>query len=384
VTAEAIKVGVVGPDLEALRGLVDLDHGSYEAAYRALIDDVNARGGVNGREIEMVYESFLPIGTEGMDTVCSRFTEDEQVFAVLGSVLDDGPLCYTELNDTAMIGSTQNNRRVERSSAPWFTGFRNSDDVVETIIRGFDQRGVFDEAAVAVVAAVADKAQVESIALPVLDELGVDVVDVSFIEASALDTAASEAESALIAEKQKTAGAEVALAIGGGTPSYVGGLEDSDFRPRVATTTLSSLRAYIRDRGGRDLSILEDSVAGNTAEQIGWWADPAIQDCIAVVEAAGEPTILDPNTRAPEEPENIVSVAAACRDVALFVAIATAAGPDLTNDSFRAAGEALGDFHVPGFGPAFYSADSPDGGAPIFFYEWDDELKDLATDGTTL
>lgn len=384
VTSESIKIGVVGPDLEALAGLVDLDHGSYEDAYRAVIDDVNAAGGVNGRRIEMVYEAFFPIGTEGMDTICARFTQDEEVFAVLGGLLDDGPLCYTELSDTAFIGSTQNDRRVERSSAPWFTGSRNSDDVVETIIRGFDERGIFDGAAVAVVAAVADKAQVESVALPVLDELGVDVVDVSFIEASAVDTAASEAEAALIAEKQKTAGAEVALAVGGGTPSYAGGLEDSDFRPRLATTTLSSLRAYIRDRGGRDLSILENSVAGNTAEQLGWWDDPAIQDCISIVEAAGAPTILDPNTRAPEEPENIVSVAAACRNVALFVAIATAAGPDLTNDSFRAAGEALGDFHVPGFGPAFYSAETPDGRAPIFFYAWDDEIQDLAADGTTL
>ena len=125
-------------------------------------------------------------------------------------------------------------------------------------------------------------------------------------------------------------------------------------------------------------------MAGNIAEQVGWWADPAIQDCIAIVEAAGEPTILDPNTRAPEEPENIVSVAAACRDDSLCVAIATAAGPELTNDSFRAAGEGLGDFHVPGFVPATYRADRPDGGAPIYFYEWDDELQDLATDGTTL
>ena len=384
VTSESIKIGVVGPDLEALAGLVDLDHGSYEDAYRAIIDDVNAAGGVNGRRIDMVFEAFFPVGTEGMDTICSRFTQDEEVFAVLGGLLDDGPLCYTELSDTAFIGSTQNDRRVERSSAPWFTGFRNSDDVVETIIRGFDERGIFDGAAVAVVAAVADKVQVESVALPVLDELGVNVVDVSFIEASPIDTAASEAEAALIAEKQKTAGADVALAIGGGTPSYAGGLEDSDFRPRLATTTLSSLRAYIRDRGGRDLSILEDSVAGNIAEQLGWWDDPAIQDCIDIVEAAGVPTILDPNTRAPEEPENLVSVAAACRNVALFVAIATAAGPDLTNDSFRAAGEALGDFHVPGFGPAFYSAETPDGRAPIYFYEWDDELQDLAADGTTL
>ena len=157
VTAESITVGVVAPDLESIRQLVNLDHGSYEDAYRALIEEVNADGGVNGRRIEMVFDAFLPIGTEGMDTICSRFTQDEEVFAVLGGLLDDGPLCYTELSDTAFIGSTQNTRRLERSSAPWFTGSRNSDDVVETIIRGFDREGVFDGSAVAVVAAVADR-----------------------------------------------------------------------------------------------------------------------------------------------------------------------------------------------------------------------------------
>jgi len=384
VTAEAIKIGVVAPDLEAIRGLIYLDHGSYEAAYRAVIADVNSRGGVLGREIQVIFETFLPVGTEGMDTICSRFTDDEEVFAVMGGLLDDGPLCYTQLSDTAVIGSTQNSRRIDASIAPWFTGVRNSDDVMETIIRGFDREGLFEGKTVGVVAAVADRSEVEAIAEPLLIELGVDVVNFSFIEASPIDTAAAEAESALIAEKQNTLGVDVALAIGGGTPQYAGGLEQTTYRPQLLTTSLASLRAYIRDQGGRDLSVLTDSVAGNTAEQLGWWDDPAVQDCIGIVEAAGEPEILDPNTRLADQPENIVSVAAACRDVALFVAIAEAAGPVLNNESFRDAGNSLGDFHVPGFGPGNFSAESPDSSVPVYLYEWDAEIEDLRSDGTTL
>jgi len=384
VTPDAIKVGVVAPDLESIRGLIDLDHGSYEAAYRAVIADVNAQGGVNGREIVVVFDAFLPVGTEGMDTVCARMTQDEEVFAVIGGLLDDGPLCYTQLENTALVGSTQNDRRVDASTAPWFTGTRNSDDVMTTIINGFDREGIFEGMTIGVVATVADRGDVERVALPLLESLDVNVVDVSFIEASPIDTVAAESEAQLIAEKQQVAGVDLALAIGGAAPRYAGGLEQSTYRPRVATTSLGSLRAYIRDAGGRDLTPLVNSVAGNTAEQLGWWEDPAIQDCIAIVEAAGEPAIFDPNTRASDEPENLVSVAAACRDVALFVAIATAAGPELTNDSFRSAGESLGDFHVPGFGPGFYSAETPDGGVPVYLYEWDEEIVDLRTDGTTL
>jgi len=384
VTSERITVGVAAPDLEALRGLVDLDHGSYEAAYRALFADLNGRGGILGREVEMVFEAFLPIGTEGMDTICARFVDDEEVFVVMGGLLDDGPLCYTQLSDTAVIGSTQNDARLAASTAPWFTGDRNTDERVETVLRGFAERGIFDGETVGVVGAIADQGVIERVAVPVLADLGAEVVDVSFIEASPIDTVASDAETSLIAERQETLGVTLAVAIEGGTPLYVGGLEDLTFRPRIATTSLSSLRAYIRDRGGRDLSVLAGSVAGNTAEQLGWWADPALQDCIAIVEAAGEPVVFDPNTRAPDEPENIVSVARACRDVSLFEAVATAAGPELNNDTFRAAGETLGEFHIPGYGPGFYDAETPDGAAPIYFYEWDGELEDLASDGSTL
>jgi hypothetical protein len=384
VTETAIKVGVIAADLESIRAIVDLDHGSYENAYAALIADVNANGGILGRDIEMVFDDYLPIGTAELDTICARMTQDEQVFAVIGGLLDDGPLCYTALNDTAMIGSTQNERRLAESSAPWFTGDRNSDDALEVTLRGFDRQGIFGGATVAVVAAAADRAQVEGVAVPLLEELQIDIVDLSYIEASPIDTVASDAEAQLIAEKQKAAGADLALAIGGGSGLYAGGIEDTTYRPRIATTSLGSVRGFIFDRSGRDLSILDGAVAGNTGEQLEWWDDPAIQDCIAIVEASGEPTIFDPYTRPEGEPENLVSVANACRHVSLFVAIATLAGANLTNETFGEAGANLGDFHVPGFGDAFYDADSPDGGVPVFFYEWDSELQDLRTDGTTL
>ncbi len=55
VTAESIKLGVVYIDFEAVSAFVDLDHGSYEAAYRAVIENVNDNGGVLGRQIEPVF-----------------------------------------------------------------------------------------------------------------------------------------------------------------------------------------------------------------------------------------------------------------------------------------------------------------------------------------
>ncbi|MDW3220587.1 MAG: ABC transporter substrate-binding protein [Acidimicrobiales bacterium] len=384
VTSDAIKIGVTTVDLESLQGLVDLDHGSYGDAYRAIIDDVNAGGGVLGRRIDMVFEPFIPIGTVSSDEICARLVDDEQVFAVLGAMLGDAPLCYTELNDTALVGPGQTDARMARATAPWFSPMRNADDAARVIVNGVAEQGYFDGATVAVVAEATAQPQVESVVLPLLDDLGVTVVDVDYLEASLVDAAATIAEVGLMAERQQVEGADTILTIDGAGPRYAGGIEDLPYRPRILATSLGSLRGYIRDRGGRDLSVLAGSAAGNTNEQLGWWDDDVIQECIRIVEEATGTVILDPNTRGPEEPENIVSVAAACRQVRLFVAIAEAAGGDLTNESFAAAGQSLGDFHIPGLGLGHYDAENPDGNAPINLYEWDDSIQDLAATGVVL
>ena len=51
-----------------------------------------------------------------------------------------------------------------------------------------------------------------------------------------------------------------------------------------------------------------------------------------------------------------------CRWIQAFTQVATAAGPDLTPETFLAAAEGLGDFKLPGlpfssFGPGKYDAD---------------------------
>src|SRR5689334_22461614 len=52
VTDDTIKVGVEFVDLEAIGDIATLDHGDYEAAYQAMFDQINADGGINGRQIE--------------------------------------------------------------------------------------------------------------------------------------------------------------------------------------------------------------------------------------------------------------------------------------------------------------------------------------------
>ena len=61
-TADAVKVGIAFPDLSALKDVVDLDNGDYQKAYQAVVDSINAKGGIAGRKIDPVFAPINPIG----------------------------------------------------------------------------------------------------------------------------------------------------------------------------------------------------------------------------------------------------------------------------------------------------------------------------------
>lgn len=384
VTADTIKLGVAYMDLEAVASLIDLDYGDFESTYRAIIDDVNDDGGVLGRRIEPIFAPYLPIGGGSIEEGCTRLALDEQVFAAVGPVLSDGPLCYTELHDTAFVGAAHTRERMARSVAPWFATVTNLDDAAEIVVRGFADQGVYDGAGVAVVGNTADETQMDQVVLPALDELGVEVVERAIITSALGDTLNSDPEVALIAERFRASGADTVIVLANGSLQWIAGLARTGYRPTNAFIDLQGVRAYLGDEGGRDTAVLEGSIAGAHNQWHRWLDDPHMRDCVELVETTTGVTIVDPSTARPGDPDNIVSVQWACAEIGLFVAIAEEAGPELTNDSFRAAGERLGPFSIPGFGTGFYGPDAPDGDPPIYFWTWDPDVGIHVTDDTVL
>jgi len=385
VTEDAIKVGVHFVDLETVFDIVALDHGNYQAAFQAVIDRVNDTGGINGRRIDPVFAAIDPIGTDPATEACIRLTEDEQVFAAIGQFLDETPLCYVEVHDTALVGGDITEELIERAEAPWFANGASADRLNTDIIGAFLDDGEFEGATVGVVATAVDRSLVEGTVLPALAAGGVDPAEVAYLEDTAGVEAESDAQVAVVSERFDASGVDTVVVVDTAAIGFLNGLEDVSYRPRVVGTNLGNIRAFIRDEAGRDLSVLEGAVAGNQAEQLIWWEDPAIQECIDLVEADTPGLeIFDPATRPEGAPENIVSVFWACNTVTLFAEIATAAGPDLTNESFLAAGEGLGTLSMPGIGEVRFGPDKHDGAESIYLYRWDDEAQDLISDGTAL
>ncbi len=381
VTDDSITLGVTYVDLESLGDIVDIDHGDYEAAYQAVADDINANGGINGRQLELFFAPVTPIGTEPAEAACTQLTEDEGVFAVAGFFLDDSPLCYVELHDTPTIGGFITQDRLDRATAPWFSNIAGPESVTARLIQSFDEDGAFDGATVGVISLAPDQSLMDEITVPTLEERGIEVADTAVIDVPDNDQAAALARVGVIAERFEAAGIDTVVTVGNAALTTAQGLESTDFRPRLLATGFESLATYVNGEAGFDETVVQDALSGGYATSTAQYDDPLMQDCITVVEEATGEEVPDPAASEPGDPEPFVSVFAACIQLDLFRQIAEAAGDDLDNGSFGQAGYTLGDIELAGSGGgATYGPDSLDGNMPIYLLRFDEAEGRLMSD----
>lgn len=379
VTEDSIRVGVTYVDLEAIAEVVDLSHGDYEAAYQALFDDINAQGGIHGRTLDPVIVPINPVGTEFAEAACVELTEDEDVFIVLGFFLDDGVLCPVDTHETAVIGGAMTPERLERARAPWVSNEAGT-DLQGDVIAALAEAGEFD-GTLGVFAGPGEEAQLNDVALPQLEELGVEVAESAVVDAPSDDITAINAAVATIAERFDAAGVDQVLTLGTAGLSWATGTENLDYRPQLLLTDPNSILAYATDAADRDLSALDGAVAGNLyGPDVNVFDLPAMQDCIEVIDAAGGEPITDPSTLSPDEDGNHVAAFTACNQVAILRALLEAAGEDLNYGSL-AAGLAEGvEVQLPGDPePVTYGAPpAADGDRPAFVFDWDPDEVDFA------
>jgi ABC-type branched-subunit amino acid transport system substrate-binding protein len=374
VTDTEIKIGITYIDLGSAE--VATNHGDYEAAFQAVIDDINSRGGINGRAIVPVFAPISIADGGNADEVCVRLTEDEQVFAVLGFFMGDAPACYLETHQTAILGGTQTPDLLGRAHAPWYAWDVDSDFDIDALHQ-LAADGYLD-GKVGVMAASTDEATINGVILPTLEELGVNVVEVGLNDAPNDDTVLRDAQNAAILQKFETSGVEVILAPGNAVSGTLGALETSAYRPPVVGTNYSVAMTFTQDPD-RDKSVLNGFVATGTYGPVSaQLKTPAAVACGDLMTAAGvEYYTIDEWSEGMAKPW--VSALTACASLSLFTAFATKAGPDLNYGTFQWAGDNYGDLILPySPDPYFYgAAPHADGDPPVFIYTWDETAQDL-------
>ncbi len=365
VTADTITVGASMLNFAVLQelNLTPNGWGDQQAIWEALIENLNNNGGINGRTVEGVYEFYSAIDGADADRACSALTEDNEVFAVLGGFV--GPLagtsdpCIVGLNETTLVGGEITGDELAQARAPWFTVTPSVEFQVVNLLNLLTETGRADGAKVFTMggAAAADQ---EDFVVAELEARGIEVVGGAVIEAPDGDTLAQDAEMVVAFERFTAGGANTLMLFG--TPSaYIRGAANAGLAGDIAiwandAAGLENLGASIPDKSIAD-GVLT-STGPTDQEQ---WADPLFQsECVEPVAALmPESDFREPNSYVEGDENWFNSLRRYCTVLSIFVQVATAAGADLTPDSFQEAAfsAALDDFAIPGAGPASLSAD---------------------------
>ncbi|MCH7789952.1 MAG: hypothetical protein IH940_11010 [Acidobacteria bacterium] len=361
VTEDTIQIGVGFWDTSAF-GFGFL--GDAGAVWDALTAKVNEAGGINGRNLEYTISSFNPADNEGMLASCIEFTEDAQVFAVLGGMRGDANFCIFEQHETALLGSqvVAAGEALERTKAP-IAGLLIDGTARETaFIAELDTTAWFDGATA--VGVHYDGTDTE-------DRIGADV-EAAFADADVeivltmniddlvLDEDTLEAQAEIMEQQVRDAGLDRMVIFG---PAATGFIVYGDLGIELAAVDSSNFTTAILQ--GIDPADLDGTIA--SAAKASLPTDPIddlTQQCIDDVQAALPEARFEqpaPGVENSEDDPNYWSYTVlACRDLSLFVDAAVAAGVELTNDSLQSGLESLSDLSLPeiefaSYGPGKYN-----------------------------
>ncbi len=363
VTEDTITIGVTMLDFDDLveKNLSPNGWGDQILVWQTYIDDLNAKGGINGRMVEALYEFYTPLGTTVAAETCVKLTEDNEVFAVIGGFL--GPAetentCITDTHETILVGGVQSRERLSQSKAPWVQSTSLRDRRLEVFIDLLDQDGRLQDAKVAIIGSI-ELEDIYEQAEDIIKSKGVEPVLVAINDVPQGDIVAENARWQVLAENIRAAEADAVLIIGSGQAGTRGIFENGlDVEKWV-------LERNALDNPGENTTaeMIDGSIAptGLTNDEI--YEEAGTQECREIFFAAN-PDVEDrlPSTYVDGEESWFNPIMSYCRWLRLFTEIATAAGPDLTQESFLAAAEGLTDFSLPGLpfsslGPGKYDAD---------------------------
>ncbi|MCY3889636.1 MAG: ABC transporter substrate-binding protein [bacterium] len=367
VTADTITIGVSYPDFDWLfeNGFFPNTWGDQELVIQALVDDINNRGGINGRQVEVVMDKYNPIGATEAEAACLRLTEDNEVFAVLFGFLGPAEVantCIMDTQETILVGGTMTDDRLAQARAPWVTERAPREFITNAMFTLLDIEGMLQGSSIAIVANLTAADQLDGLA-GLLRDRGIEPVLEVATSSPVGDHIAQNQEWAALSERIKAAGADTLLLAGNSSAGIENaalyGL-DVDIWATDATGLGPNIGASVDPETARGVI----TVMSMTDPQI-YESDPRFKECLDAFNS-NHPDIevKHPDTLEEGAPLWFTSLFAHCRFFQIFEYLATAAGPVLTHETFAEAIANAGDFSIASqpyasLGPGkYYSNDS--------------------------
>ncbi len=382
VTASTIRVGVPYVNVAAVKAVgVNINWGNVPDAYMAIIANMNAHGGINGRRIVPYILGVDPTGTAAGSTACTQMTEDDQVFVAIAPLQ---PACYLQ-HGVSVINSLEPATTATTGVAQNFalTPPASAFDPLQLSV--FAKQGVFKNKKVGIFAAAAVDEPEVTIDQAELKKLHVPVVVTAVNSAPLGDLPAENEQVAVIAQKFQSDGVNEVLAVGNGSavwPEALTSIQSTYNPPWIATA-----EGGLAGSAGSDAATYLTNVVAASPVPTGAsvWSNSGIQHCVSIVRKAYPSDHINAYSAAlPTSQATWTGVEQACTDLALFSAIATAAGKHLTVASFVRAGEGLHDVLIPGSStPISFRPNQPYALGPVYMAHYDTAAKTLVLSNTS-
>jgi ABC-type branched-subunit amino acid transport system substrate-binding protein len=375
VTANTIKIGVVAPDFKCFQAFVDQIRTNEKNVWQAYFDGINNAGGINGRKVVMDFKQYCPVPGTGVQasTLCTAFTDDDHVFAVMGTLADfsgDTQGCITGPHKTILMSFLLDKQWIDKAPpglllAPDIVRERRVDVILGLMKRNHTLQGK----KVAVLGEAVTKDEVKSTVEPGLKNLGVKTGTTAILSINGSDTQAAQQQLDSFIERWKSDGVDALFMVGQQVSSKQFVEKIKQKMPNVTLIAdngevLGYGQDYVVDHIKNDpyKGILSaDGEPGAVHDQ-----GANYKKCAAIYKAAFHKDAPHWDTVIPGPNKKTIDTYGlledACTLTQMFAAIAQKAGPHLNNATWTNAVWTIGsvpdmDTHFASLGKGKYDAD---------------------------
>jgi len=392
VDAKSIKVGFSYIDLETLAksGVIKIDHGPYEDVIKALVDDVNAHGGINGRTLVLSTAKYSPIGTTDQLTACTKLTEDDGVFVVLNGLLGGNNLCIVQQHSTALVGGDTTSltpAHLAAAQAPWASASATSERSIDALVELLDKVGQLKGKTIGVYGAQVGNQPLIASGVKALQKAGYKVAETGFNDAPEDDTQAAAAQDKTIAQRMSDKSVDTVIDVTQFIPGA--NFDAAGFHPSLYTLDVGNIAAGAFTNPFSKFPV----VAGlSTGAQAGdEFKTAAFKHCADVYKkATGREIKNQLQEDLDGKSSGNVAMQIACTDLQIFTLGAKAAGNTLNNATFRKGVASIGAVTLANGTKAVFGAGSLAGQVSFQLQKFDPNWKQgsgkpqFAPDGATI
>jgi ABC-type branched-subunit amino acid transport system substrate-binding protein len=358
VTATSIKIGIVTIDYTCIKQFVNFNQGNERNIAQVLIADLNARGGILGRNLVAVYRSICPIGNAQSLAACTSLTEDEKVFAVMGLLFDasgDADLCVSRDHQTILQTFLPRQQFIGQAPPSMMVSTDITTERLATVLVNLVKaQGALTGKKVATLTDNNTVDEVKTVVKPALDSLGLAQGSPAVLSINGVDTSTPQSQLDSFIEKWKGEGVDAVWLAGTNVSGaqYVEKIKTQ--MPNVLLLADSfapaSQAAQDETATGRKPDPYDGMLSATGMTDSEDWQSPRLQQCVKTYEAATGQAVVGPDQLKPG-PDGIrvevwSGVQDICNELSLFEQIAKRAGPDLTNDTWRQAADTIGEVQL--------------------------------------